>query len=52
MVAIVDGAIIGLVLRILRTIEQTIKILTIVLIIYELPWENSLAMLEVLIQVQ
>ena len=52
MVAIVDGAIIGLVLRILRTIEQTIKILTIVLIIYELPWENSLAMLEVLILVQ
>ena len=52
MVAIVDGAIIGLVLRILRTVEQTIKLLTIVLSIYELPWENSLAMLEVLIRVQ
>ena len=52
MVAIVDGAIIGLVLRILRTVEQTIKLLTIVQIIYELPWENSLAMLEVLILLQ
>ena len=47
-VAIVDGVIIWLVLRILRTIEQTIKILTIVLIIYELPWENSLAVLELI----
>ena len=45
MVAIVDGAIIGLVLRILRTVEQKIKLLTIVLSIYELPWENSLAIL-------
>ena len=52
MVAIVDGAIIGLVLRILRTVEQTIKLLMIVLCIYELPWENSLAVLEVLIRVQ
>ena len=52
MVAIVDGAIIGLGLRILRTVEQTIKLLKIVLSIYELPWENSLDMLEVLIWVQ
>ena len=52
MVAIVNGAIIGLVLRILRTVEHTIKLLTIVISIYELPWENSLAMLEVLILVQ
>ena len=33
-------------------VEQTIRLLTIVLSIYELPWENSLAMLEVLIWVQ
>ena len=52
MVAIVDGAIIGLILRILRNVQQTIKLLTIVLSIYELPWENYLAMLEVLIPVQ
>ena len=51
MVAIVAGVIIGLVLRILRTAEQTIKLLTIVLSIYGLPWENSLAVLEVLIWV-
>ena len=51
MVAIVDGAIIGLVLRILRTVEQTIKLLMNVLSIYELPWENYLAVLEVLIRV-
>ena len=50
-VAIAAGAIIGLVLRILRTVEQTIKLLTIVLSIYELPWENFLAVLEVLIRV-
>ena len=52
MLGIVDGAIIELVLRILRIVEQTIKLLEIVLIIYELPWENSLAMLEMLIWVQ
>ena len=51
MVAIVAGAIIGLVLRILRTVEQTIKLLTNVLSNYGLPWENSLAVLEVLIWV-
>ena len=51
LVAIADGTIIGLVLGILRTVEQTIKILTIVLSIYELPWENYLAVLEVLILV-
>ena len=50
-VAIAAGAIIGLVLRILRTVEQTIKLLTIVLSIYEFPWENLLAVLEVLILV-
>ena len=33
-------------------VEQPIKLLTIVLSIYELPWENSLVMLEVLIQIQ
>ena len=33
-------------------VEQKIKLLTIVLSIYELPWDNSLAMLEVLIRVQ
>ena len=33
-------------------VEQTIRLLTIVLSIYELPWENSLAVLEVLIWVQ
>ena len=38
-------------LVILRTIEQAIKLLTIVLSIYDLPWENSLAMLEMLILV-
>ena len=32
-------------------VEQTIKLLTIVLSIYEFPWENSLAVLEVLILV-
>ena len=52
MVAIVAGAIIGLVLRILRTVEQKIKLLTIVLSTYKLPWDNSLAMLEVLILLQ
>ena len=52
MVLLVDGAIIGLVFRILRTFEHTIKLLTIVLNIYELPWENYLVMLEVLIWVQ
>ena len=52
MVAIVDGAIIGLVLRILKPVEQTIKLITIVLSIYELPWENSLDVLKVIIQVQ
>ena len=51
MVLIAAGAIIGLVLRILRTVEQTIKLLTIVLSIYELPGENYLAVLEVLIRV-
>ena len=52
MVAIVDGTIIGLILRILRNVQQTINLLTIVLSIYELPWEIYLAMLEVLIPVQ
>ena len=52
MVAIVDGAIIGLVLRILRIVKQTIKLLTIVLSIFDFPWENSLTVLEVLIWVQ
>ena len=51
LVAIAAGAIIGLMLGILITVEQTIKILTIVLNIYELPWENSLDVLEVLILV-
>ena len=32
-------------------VEQTIKLLTIVLSIYELPWEHFLAVLEVLILV-
>ena len=49
--AIAAGAIIGLVLGILRTIEQTIQLLTSFLSIYELLWENSLAVLEVLIRV-
>ena len=49
LVAIASGAIIGLVLGILRTVEHTIKLLKIVLIIYELLWENSLAVLEFLI---
>ena len=35
----------------LKGVEQTIKLLAIVLSIYELPWENSLAVLEVLILV-
>ena len=35
----------------MRSVEQTIKLLKIVLSIYELPWENSLAVLEVLILV-
>ena len=48
LVAIADGVTIGLMLGLLRTVEQTIKLLTIVLSIYELPWENSLAVLEVL----
>ena len=51
LVAIAAGDIIRLVLGILRTVEQTIKLLTIVLSIYELPWDNSLAVLEVLILV-
>ena len=51
LVVIGSGAIIGLVFGILRTVEHTIKLLTIVLSIYELPWENSLAVLEVLILV-
>ena len=51
LVAIAAGAIIGLMLGKLRTVEQAIKLLTIVLSIYELPWENSLAVLEVLILV-
>ena len=38
-------------LGILRIVEQAIKLLTIVLSIYEFPWENSLAVLEVLILV-
>ena len=38
-------------LGILRTVEQAINLLMIVLSIYELPWENSLAVLEVLILV-
>ena len=42
----------GLVLRIFRTVEQAIKLLTIVLSIYELPWENPMAMLEMLIRAQ
>ena len=50
-VAIAAGAIIGLMLGILRIVEQAIKLLTIVLSIYEFPWENSLAVLEVLILV-
>ena len=45
LVAISAGAIIGLVVGILRIVEQTVKLLTIVLSIYELPWENSLAVL-------
>ena len=45
MVAIVDGAIIGLVLRILRIVKHTIKLLTIVLSIYDLPWDNALAII-------
>ena len=49
LVAIADGAIIGLMLGILRTVKQAMMLLTIVLIIYELPWENSLVVLEVLI---
>ena len=51
LIAIAAGVIIRLVLGILRTVEQTIKLLTIVLSIYELLLENSLAMLEVLILV-
>ena len=51
LIAIAAGAIIGLVLGILRTVEQEIKLLTIVLSIYELPWENSPAVLEVFILV-
>ena len=51
LVAIAAGAIIGLMLGVLRTIEQKIKLLTIVLSIYELLWENYLAVLEVLILV-
>ena len=51
LVAIAAGAINGLMLVILRTVEQKIKILKIVLSIYEFPWENSLAVLEVLILV-
>ena len=51
LVAIAAGVIIRLVLGILRTVEQKIKLLTIVLGIYELPWENALAVLEVLILV-
>ena len=51
LIEIAAGAIIGLVLGILRTVEQTIKLLTIVLSIYELAWENSLAVLEVIILV-
>ena len=51
LLAIAAGAIIGLVLGILRTVEQTIKLLMIVLSFYELPWKNSLVMLEVLILV-
>ena len=42
----------GLVLRIFRTVEQAIKLSTIVLSIYELPWENPMAMLEMLIRAQ
>ena len=49
MVVIPAGVIIGLVLRILGTVEQTIKLLTVVQSIYELLGENSLAVLEVLI---
>ena len=49
MVAIAASAIIGLVLGILRIVEQAIKLLAIVQSIYELLWENSLAVLEVLI---
>ena len=51
LVVIADGVIVGLVLGIIRTIEQTIKLLTIVLGIYEFQWENCLAVLEVLILV-
>ena len=51
LVAIAAGAIVGLMLGILRTVEQAIKLLTIVLSIYEFPWENSLDVLEVLILV-
>ena len=51
LVAIAAGAIIGLLFGILRTVEQTIKLLTIVLSVYEFPWDNSLAVLEVLILV-
>ena len=51
MVEIAAGSIIGLVLRILRTVEHKINLLTIVLGIYEFQWENCLAVLEVLILV-
>ena len=51
LVAIAAGAINGLMLVILRTVEQTIKILKIVLSFYEFPWENYLAVLEVIILV-
>ena len=51
LVVIAAGAIIGLMLGKLRTVEQAIKLLKIVLSIYELPWENYLAVLEVLILV-
>ena len=35
----------------MKVVEQTIKLLTIILSIYKLPWKNSLGVLEVLILV-